>query len=264
MTRHVLKQRRARRTLWVGLLLWICPLAGCNSIDTPRWMQVNRWFHRDDPLVVLAESSDGNKRADALAALREPSQNGGTAEEQKLYLKILSTTAKNDREPFCRLRAIRVLGKYKDPLAVQCLEEVCQQDPKFTREMNSLIRQQALVSLQETGDPGARRMLLVVARGADSPVESSLSDRQQTQDERLAAVRGLGKFNQYDSIETLVYIMEKERDPGLRDCAHKSLREATGKDYPAEPAVWREMLRDPASPDLPRERNLIQRVVGTK
>jgi hypothetical protein len=259
-TVHALVKRPARVTL---LSLFLGILAGCNTIDLPRPLQVNRWFTREDPLVVLRDSTDGYKRGEALAQLREPVQHGGTAEEQELYIKILTTAARKDGEPLCRLRAISTLGKYKDPRAVQCLEEICQQSPPFTPDMNSLIRQTALASLQETGDPAARKMLLVVARGAESPLESSLTDRQQTLDERLAAIRGLGKFKQYDSIETLVHILETERDAALRECAHRSLREATGKNLAAEPALWRDMLRDPNALEG-REPNFIERVVGVR
>jgi len=238
-------------------------LAGCNSIDTPRAFQVNRWFKNEDPLVILRDSTDGNRRAEALAALTEPASNGGNAEQQEVYIKILTSAAMKDSEPLCRLRAITTLGRYKDRRAVQCLEEVCQQSPKFNAEMNSRIRQQALASLMETGDPAARRMLLVVARGADSPLESSLTDRQQTLDERFAAIRGLGKFKQYDAIETLVHILETERDAGLRDCAHNSLKEATGKSLPPDAVAWREMLRNPGDPAVAgREPGIIERVTG--
>ena len=98
--------------------------------------------------------------------------------------------------------------------------------------------------------------------GADSPIEASLSDRQQTLGERLAAVRGLARFKQYDAIETLVHVMETERDVALRQCAYESLREATGKNLPPEATAWRQLLRDPGSPALAGEPNLIERVGG--
>lgn len=263
--RRALSQGNGTAKRWLAGLLMLCgPLAGCNSIDTPRVFQVGRWFSNEDPLVVLRDSTDGNRRAEALGTLKEPLQNGGTPEQQELFLQILTTSATSDPEPFCRRRAITMLGKYKDPRAIQCLEQCCQQNHKFAPEMNSLMRQTALSALQETGDPASRRMLLVVARGVDSPVEASLTDRRQTLDERLAAVRGLGKFNQYDAIETLVHILETERDAGLRQCAHGSLMQATGKKYGADPAVWREVLRDPNSPSLPAEPSFIQRVTGIK
>jgi hypothetical protein len=92
-----------------------------------------------------------------------------------------------------------------------------------------------------------------------------LTDRQQTLDERFAAIRGLAKFKQYDAIETLVHILETERDAGLRDCAHKSLKEATGKTLPPDAVAWREMLRDPNNPAVAgREPGLIQRVTGIR
>ena len=108
----------------------------------------------------------------------------GDREQQEVYIKVLTAAAQSDPEPLCRLRAIRTLGKYKDPRAVACLEQVCQEQPRlpapagtppgtFTPEMNSLIHQEALVSLQETGDPAERPRIagvfvrrLVVLRSA--------------------------------------------------------------------------------------------------
>ena len=85
------------------------------------------WKHvwrEPDPMKVLAESSDGAKRGKALARLHEPIQNGGTREQHEMYLKILTTAATVDREPLCRLGAVRALATYKDPGAVKALEDV--------------------------------------------------------------------------------------------------------------------------------------------
>lgn len=265
VTTRANKIRRVLRTIGLaGLALLTSHLAGCNSIDTPRALQVKRWFKHEDPFVTLRDSTDGNRRAEAIGELKEPMQHGGSTQEQEVCIQILTTAAKRDNEPLVRLRAINMLGKYKDPRAVTCLEEVCQQNPGLTPEINSRIRQQALTALAETGNPDARKMLLVVARGtSESPIESSVTDRQQTLDERFAAIRGLRKFTQYDAIETLVHVLETERDAGLRECAHRSLSESTGKDLPADGIAWREMLRNPDA-IATREPNFIQRVTGTK
>jgi HEAT repeat protein len=200
---------------------------------------------KEDPLVVLRDSSDGYKRSRALTKLAEPSQNGGTPQEQELYVKILTKSAMEDRDPLCRLGAIRTLGTYKDPRAARVLEDVYQLRLPFTAELNSVIRQQAIASLVETGNPDARGLLIRVARSPSGPSDSSLTDRQQTQDERLAAIRGLEKFSQFDSIETLVYVMEKEKDVALHDRAYQSLKTATGKRLPDDPKAWRDMMQNP-------------------
>jgi HEAT repeat protein len=200
---------------------------------------------KEEPLIVLRDSSDGHKRSKALAQLVEPAQNGGSKEEQELYVKILTKAAMEDRDPLCRLGAIRALGTYKDPRAARVLEDVYQQRLPFTAEHNTVIRQQALAAVVQTGNPDSRTLLVRVARSPSGSVDSSLTDRQQTQDERLTAIRGLAKYSQYESIETLVYIMEKEKDVALHDRAYESLKVATGKNLPDDPKAWRDMMQNP-------------------
>lgn len=261
---------RSRNSGALGILGLSCLLAAGSGCSLHREIAAGNYrlegvFTREEPLVVLRDSTDGYKRAKALARLEEPLENGGNREEQELYLKILTQTAKEDREPLCRMAAVRTLGTYKDPRAARTLEEVYQLRLPFTPDMNSVLRQQALAGLEQTGDPEARHLLIRVARQPGSPTESSLADRQQTLDERLTAVRGLGRYNQYDAIDALVHVLENEKDAALKDRAHQSLRQATGRELPPEPRLWRQLLNDPNSPELAaQEPNLIQRVVGLK
>lgn len=261
------RSRRTGTLLSLGLSFALAFSGGCmvhREIAAGNY-RLEGVFQREDPLLVLRDSDDGHKRSKALARLKEPLQNGGTREEQDLYLKILVQTAKEDREPLCRMAAVRTLGSYKDPRAARTLEEVYQLRLPFTPDMNSVLRQQALAGLEQTGDPEARHLLIRVARQPGSPTESSLADRQQTLDERLTAVRGLARYHQYDAIDALVHVLENEKDVALKDRAHRSLREATGRELPPEPRLWRQLLNDPNSPELAaQEPNFIQRVVGLK
>ena len=121
------------------------------------------------PLEVIrnnadgATGADGHRRAQAFSDLREPLQNGGNAQDQRAYLEFLGAAARTDREPTCRLCAIRALGKYKDPRAARILEEVYQMPSKprtaddrhyipFNQEIASMIRKEALVGLEQTQD----------------------------------------------------------------------------------------------------------------
>src|SRR5437660_4147494 len=83
-------------------------------------------FGKPHPLTVVRDSPDGARRAQALCELKEPLQNGGNAQDQEAYLKVLDVTATTDIEPLCRLSAIRTLGKFHDPRAARILEEVYQ------------------------------------------------------------------------------------------------------------------------------------------
>ena len=252
-------------------MAWIAAAAlglgglGCHSWSefSGRTFTFKETFHRrEDPLVVLRDSSNGTERSRALLALREPLRSGGTREEQELYVNILTKSAREDHDPLCRLAAIRALGKYKDPRAVSALEDVYQQRLSFTNDLNSLIRQQALAALEETGDPEARRLLIRVARGPGSLTESSLTDRQQTLDQRLTAVRGLARYPQYDAVDALVHVLETEKDAALRERAYQSLKTATGKNLPPEGQAWRELLQNPDAQAARPEPNILQRVVG--
>jgi hypothetical protein len=248
-----------RQLCWGALLLSLCGCANFWDEVTSHNFHMKDLWTKQEPLVVLRDSTDNHKRSQALAQLLEPAQHGGKPEEQELYIKILTKAANEDRDPLCRLGAIRALGTYKDPRAARVLEDVYQQRLPFTAELNTVIRQQSLASLVQTGNPDARSLLIRVARSPSGPVESSLTDRQQTQDERLTAIRGLAKYSQYDSIETLVYIMEKEKDVALHERAYLSLKSATGKNLPDDAKTWHDTLQNPQVAH--QEPNILERVM---
>ncbi len=105
----------AGRAWWAALIL---SAGGCATFwddCTSRNFRMKDLWTKEDPLIVLRDSADGNKRAKALALLVEPAPNAGHNEEQELYLKILTKSALEDRDPLCRLSAVRALGTYKDP-----------------------------------------------------------------------------------------------------------------------------------------------------
>src|SRR5207249_1600368 len=106
-----------------------------------------------DPMWVLANSTDGDKKARALRELHEPKQNGGSDTEQDQVVQVLVTFATKDRQPLCRLAAIYTLGSFKDPRAEQALEEAYRLAGSFNPETATIIRVKALESLGETGNP---------------------------------------------------------------------------------------------------------------
>lgn len=248
------------RFAWLmGLSLSVC---GCASfwddVVTNRNRDIKGYFMKTSPLEVIRDSTDGGKRGQALAALEEPLEHGGTQEEQEQFLKFLTVAALNDKESLCRLGAVRALGKWKDPRAVRILEDAYLQRLPFSSEINVIIRQQVLASLEETGNSEARHLLIRAARQPNAT--GSYQERQQVLDERLSAIRGLAKFKQYDSTETLLHILETEKDVALRDRAQQSLRTATGKNLPAEATAWRDYLHNSDANKKP-DANIIQRVV---
>jgi len=221
-----------------------------------------------NPLVVLRDSNDGDKRAKALLALREPRQHGGSAQDQDAVLQILATAASNERQPLCRLAAIESLGHFQDPRAVKALEDAFYNAGNFAKlaragtdpadtfysapgippEMPVRIQCQALVALGETGNPAAVQLLTRVVREPHG--EGAAQDRQQALDVRMAAARALGRFNQPQATEALVSVLQNDRDVALRQRANASLQAATGKKLPADAKAWNAALHQPGTSDV--------------
>jgi hypothetical protein len=243
----VVNPRRWLAYLAPGALLALS-VGGCanayEEITSREFKVKSLWTKAPPPLEIIKTSDDNGLRAKAYLALKEPAQKGGSAEDQELYLQLLTTTARDDREPLCRLAAIRALGGYKDPRAIRMLEEVYQQARlPFTQEFNSMIRQQALVGLEKNGDDKTRHLLIRVASQPGPSTDATLTDRQQTQDERLIAVRALGRYKQQECIETLAHLHKTEKDIAIRNRAHDSLELVTGRKLPEEPdAITADLL----------------------
>ena len=235
--------RHARRLLYCCLLPAALATAGCaNFWDevTSRDFKFKNLYSHPAPLVVLKDSDDGYERAKALAALQEPLQHGGTQQDQDVYMKLLSTSAVSARDPLCRMAAIQSLGHFKDPRAAEVLCSVTEQNLTFTSETNNMIRQKAIEALAQTGQPAAVQRLIQVAK--EPPAEGSAQDRQEVLDRRLAAIRGLGKYNYPESKDTLVSILANDKDIAVRTRAHDSLLSATGKDLPPRADEWAQYL----------------------
>ena len=240
------------------------PLGCANFWDdvTSRDFKLKELFVKPDPMEVLAHSTDGDKQARALRALREPKQYGGSDAEQDRVVTLLVNTAVGDRRPLCRLAAIQALGRFHDPRAVQGLIDayyaVTEQrlDPSgitgayvpagkrtelvstFSPEMVSRIQCQALMALGQTGNPRAVELLTTVVREPQPEGQG----RQQAMEVRLAAVRALAKFQHYQATEALVHVLRTEKDVALRDAAHESLQAATGQKLPPDARAWERLL----------------------
>jgi hypothetical protein len=214
-----------------------------------------------DPLEVIQKSPDGDRRAKALRTLREPSQHGGSQQEQDTVVQVLVSRAASDPQALCRLAAISSLRHFKDPRAVEGLKEAYYRAGTFNPETATILRCQALDALGATGQAGAVETLVRVLR--EPPVEGPDQDRQQKMDERIAAARALGHFKNYQGTEALVDVLRTEQDVALRDEARSSLVKATGKDLPADAQAWADFLHQSGTPDkaLAGEPNLKERVL---
>jgi hypothetical protein len=209
--------------------------------------KVSSFFNKPNPLVILRDSTDGRDRAEALRALHEPKQHGGTDEEQDVVVEILTKAAWSERQAFCRMAAIQSLRHFKDPRVVEGLKEAYYRAGTYPPEIATILKCQALLALGETAQPAAVEVLVKVLR--EPPVEGPEQDKQMKMDERIAAARALGHFKQYQATEGLLTVLQSEQDVALRDRVTESLQLATGKDIPANYQAWADYLHQPNNPN---------------
>jgi hypothetical protein len=253
--RHPQTPQRRDRARWLfGALAAVCWGAGgcANFWDevTSRDFKFDQMIHPPDPLVVLQKSTDGDQRRKALAALREPLAHGGTQREQDLIVTLLTQSATRDEQALCRLAAIQALSHFRDPRAAEALKEAYYRAGRFNSETATVIKCQALAALGEVGNPAAVELLVRVLR--EPPVEGADPEKQQKLDERIAAARALGHFPHYQATGALVEVLRTEQeDVALRSRAHESLQLATGKQLPADPQAWSDLLQRSAAGNAP-------------
>jgi HEAT repeat protein len=218
--------------------------AGCtgfwDEVTSRDFKMKNLWEH-PDPLWVVQNTTDGDKKAKALRSLREPLANGGTQEEQEVVVKTLVWSATRDEQPACRQAAIDALRHFRDARAVDALKDAYYQSTRFSPETAAILRCQALAALGDTGQPGAVELLLSVLR--EPPVEGSEVDKQQKTDERIAAARALAHFPQPQPAQALVAVLRTSPDVALRNNARQSLVQITGRELPPEAQPWEDYFR---------------------
>jgi HEAT repeat protein len=218
-------------------------LAGCAGPNF--WDDVtSRDFHfksmfssAPPPMTVLRESTDGDARARAMLALKEPRANGGTEAEQDEVVQLLTRTAITDPQPLCRRSAIQALGRFRDPRAVPALTQAYETAGQLTSDVAGPLQTLALTALGETKQPAAVNFLVQTAT-KPTPVDASERDRQVVRDNRLAAVRALKNFDgSPEAIAATGKLAETERDVALRDRAREAYAKVSGGKEPPAPEV---------------------------
>jgi hypothetical protein len=238
---------QAWRRLVLAPLAAACLTTGCAGWwdqVTSRDYKFKEMFHKKpDPLVVLRDDTDGDHRARALRALKEPKRNGGTDAEQNVVVEVLTKAAATERQALVRLAAIHTLRDFKDPRVVDGLKEAYYRAGSYNAETATILRCASLEALGQTGQPAAVDLLVKVLR--EPAVEGPEAERQLKADERIASARALGHFNHYQATQALVEVLRNDKDNALRDRAHESLQLCTGKHFPPDPKVWSDFFRDP-------------------
>ena len=230
----------AEAVLAVGLLV----SSGCATFwddVTSREFKFNEMFQpAAPPLQVLETSQDGDKRAKALARLKEPMRHGGTQAEQDTVVKVLVDSATSERQALCRIRALESLRSFHDPRAVEGIKEAYYRAGSFNPDMASVVRIQALEALGFGGRPEGLELLLKVA--LEPVAVGAEQDRQMKVDERMAAVRGLASYPEARVASALVEILRKEKDIALLDKTRHSLEKITGHRGPKDAGEWTDYL----------------------
>jgi len=234
-----------------GIFLTVCAActfapAGCSSSWDRLWSKdfsISTWMKPPDPLKVLAESSDGDQRADALRRLREPITNGGTQDDQDKYVEILITAATTEQRALCRLAAIETMQHFKDKRVVKGLEDAYYRAGFFTPEQAAIIKVRAIEAMGETRQPEGIGFLVKILNEPAPAREASEGEKQLTTDERIAAARALGHFKGSKPTGALLLVLQREQDVALRNRAHEALVASTGKELPPDANLWADYLQ---------------------
>jgi hypothetical protein len=274
-------------------VLFLPWLGGCaGTIDTLtsqrfREHPFRTMFSSDDPVWVLENVPEGDQRAKAMAAVKEPKGHGGKDEEQKRVMELIAASATSDKQVVCRLGAIEALSRFEDPQSSKILvtayhnaaieapgegepSGVVQASRKvrprfapvssFTPDQVVMIQCKALEALGRKRTPEGLALLCEVAAKPTSKEIKQVefdplapSDLgQDSSDLRLAAIRALANYkNDMQAARLLYQIMTTEREIGPCGRAYDSLQKVTGKDYPPNSADWKLTLQLQTGPKKP-------------
>lgn len=274
------------------------PLAGCagtwDQVSSQKFRDApfKTLFNSDDPMTVLRTKVEGNERADAMRRLKEPKLDGRSDQEQDEALQMLATAATSDPSPIVRTAAIDALGRFRDPRAVNILiaayhnADGTSSDPTksgdslqlvggrrqnptdpiaalgpvgFEPAFVTTIRSRTATALSQTNSPEAVAFLANVATGGTKVSENAESNDR---DVRSAAVRGLGQMRNKEAVVALARVLKDEtgRDVVLAQNAHVGLKELTGKDLPADPDQWNQVIQ--TGVEVQQEPNAVQRAIN--
>jgi hypothetical protein len=245
--------RSITRAVLGGLAATAFGLTGCagtyDMITSERFQSrpFHTLFSSDDPMQVLVTVDVGDDRVKAMKRIKEPKDNGGSAEEQDKLIGILQASATADRRPLCRLAAVEALARFKDPRAGSILitaynnaaydgaqpAEKAELSPaafgtikvavsQFAPDTVTMIQCRVLEGLGKHRSPEALQLLVQVAgtstekakpatleqAGAMSLEQASSLSEPDRFDVRLAAIRSLGNYDKDPTaIRTLVTIL---------------------------------------------------------
>lgn len=221
---------RARSVGTTLLLFGVALFTGCTFSDVFTARFYKELTSDPDPYDVLEKSTDGNKRAKALAKIQEPSRNGGSQEQQDLVVELLNHAASNEPEFWPRLNAIRAMSHFKDPRIVEGLMDAyyARSLKDYPQESGHILRVSVINAIGKIGHPNGMELLTAVLDQPPIDPETSEQKKKQAHDERIAAAHALENFRSKESVALLNRVLEKERNVALRNRARQSLQVVQG------------------------------------
>ncbi len=243
-TPHPAKVYRIRAGWLLALVACLGP-CGCQAWDevTSRDFTVKEMFSHPDPMWVLNNTQDGDKRAKAFRSFQEPLAHGGTQQDQDAVVKVLVVAASGEPQALCRIGAIESLRDFKDPRAIQGLIQAYYNAGNFkAKDTVTTIRIVTLQALGNTGDPKALDLLVAVVREPPLAADASHEERDFQQQVHNAAVRAMGHVHTKESAEVLVGLLNS-KDDAIKTPAYESLVAATGHHLPPDPKVWDDLIK---------------------
>ncbi len=264
--RRIALRLRFRLGIILHSALVACSLCGCaNFWDdiTSRDFKFKDMFKpAPDPLWVIRNSNDGDKKSRALGSLTEPLQHGGTQQQQDVVVKLLVQSATSDTQPLCRLAAISSLQHFKDPRAAQALMDAYERASYFQRdrpEAMETIQELTLQALGVNGNPVAVDLLVRILRAP--PGTGPSGEKANDLNQRIYAIRALAHFRQYQAAEALISVLRTEQDVALRNRATESLHEITGQDLPANADAWSDFMHKSGKEALAKKPSLTDKLI---
>lgn len=173
-------------------------------------------------------------RLEELSSLRDGAAGLNEAEQARVAQQ-LNQALVEDPSPLYRSEVVRVLGTLPTPVAAEGLRRAIQDD-------DTGVRIAACHAWADRGDQEALQVLGHIV-GSDTDL-----------DVRMAATRGLAKFNDPAAVRALGLALD-DSNPALQHRAIQSLKDVTGKDYGNSVPEWRRFVRGepvgrPESPSI--------------
>ena len=161
-------------------------------------------------------------RVEKLERIRKRARKLQPADQDRIAQDMIQIV-QNDSNPLIRREAVRVLGQFTSPLAVQGLQDAL-------NDGDHKVRLAAIDAWKQRGDSQSVEVLAGLV-GSDTD-----------QDVRIASTRALADFKDWRAARALAIALD-DHDPALQHRAIESLKSVTGEDYGGDLVAWRQYVQ---------------------